>query len=162
MTEPHGAARVKVVFDLPREDDDWPPAGTEGLWAAPLPERGHVRLDNIPWFARDVALGDVFRVQADDGGVLRAVEKVAWSGACTVRLIVFRAGPLAGDLRLALDMFAPLGVDGEGVDQFGMVALSVPPAADLAAVKRLLDDGQADGSWEYEEGCVGDAWAAVG
>jgi hypothetical protein len=29
---------VKVRFLLPREDDGWPPAESEGLWAEPLGE----------------------------------------------------------------------------------------------------------------------------
>ena len=42
-----------------------------------------------------------------------------------------------------------------------MVALDVPPDVDLAAVKRLLREGTHAGWWEYEEGCIGDAWLAV-
>jgi hypothetical protein len=52
-------------------------------------------------------------------------------------------------------------VPGEGIEQYGMVALDVPPDADLAAVKRLLREGERDGWWEYEEGCTGDAWQAA-
>lgn len=162
MTERPDAEGVKVVFDLPRDDDGWPPVGTEAVWATRLPERDHVRLDNVPWFARNVAEGDVFRVRADNHGILWAVEKVAWSGYCTIRVIPWREGQLAGDRQRVLDMFAPFGVTGEGIAQFGMVALSVPPEADLGAVKRLLNDGQAGGWWDYEEGCIDDAWDAVG
>ncbi|MEU4744782.1 DUF4265 domain-containing protein [Actinosynnema sp. NPDC023658] len=161
MTEQWGDDRVKVVFDLPTDEDGWPPVGTEGLWAIPLPERDHVRLDNIPWFAPDVAAGDVVRVRADEDGVLRVVERVEWSGHCTIRLIVYRKGPLAGDRQRVLDMFAALGVEGEGLAQYGMVALDVPPEVDLAAVKRMLKDGKADEWWAYEEGCIGDAWEAA-
>lgn len=153
---------VRVVFELPSEDDDWPPVGTERLWAARLPERDHVRLANVPWFAKDVAEGDVFRIATDADGVVRPVAKVSWSGYRTIRLIPFRDGPLAGDRQRVLDLFAPLEVTGEGIEQFGMVALSVAPEADLGAVKRLLLDGEADGWWDYEEGCVDDAWFAAG
>jgi Domain of unknown function (DUF4265) len=52
-------------------------------------------------------------------------------------------------------------VPGEGIEQYGMVALDVPPDADLAAVKRLLREGERDGWWEYEESCTGDAWQAA-
>lgn len=160
MTE-HQQDRVKVRFELPQDEDGWPPLRSEGLWAAPLAEREHVRLDNVPWFALNVADGDVFRVSADDDGVMWAVERVSWSGNCTIRVIPFKDGPLAGDRQRVLDAFIPLGVSGEGIAEPGMVALSVPPDADLAAVKRALKDGEADGSWEYEEGCVGDEWRAA-
>ncbi|WP_319461400.1 hypothetical protein [Micromonospora sp. RTP1Z1] len=49
----------------------------------------------------------------------------------------------------------------EGVEQFEMVALDVPPRADMHAVKALVTAGEADGHWTFEEGCIGDAWAAI-
>jgi hypothetical protein len=153
--------RVKVVFDLPEEAGDWPRGRSEGLWGTPLPDSDHVRLDNIPFFVDGVALGDIFRVRLGEDGILHAVEKVAASGACTVRLVVLNNGPFAGDLSRALDLFAPLFVEGERADQYGMAALTIPPEADLAAVKNLLVGGVVDGWWEYEESCVGEAWRAA-
>jgi hypothetical protein len=78
-----------------------------------------------------------------------------------MRIIPFPNGALGGSRQRVLDAFAPLGVTGEGVQQFGMVALDVPPDIDLAAVKRLLREGSRAGWWEYEEGCIGDAWSAA-
>ena len=42
-------------------------------------------------------------------------------------------------------MFAPLGVTGEGLQQYGIVAFDVPPDADLRAVQRLLQRGEDEG-----------------
>jgi uncharacterized protein DUF4265 len=151
---------VRVRFQLPRDDDGWPPVASEGVWAVPL-DGDLVRLDNIPWFARNVASGDTFRVSTDSDGLLWATDKVEWSGNCTIRVISFQGGPLAGSLQAVLDAFARLGVDGEGLQQFGIVALSVSPAADLGAVRRLLRQGVEDGWWDYEEGCIGDAWLSA-
>ncbi|GIE75141.1 hypothetical protein Aph02nite_10910 [Actinoplanes philippinensis] len=148
---------VKVVFELQQDDDGWPPVGREGLWAVPV-TADTVRLDNTPWFARNVASGDLFRVHRSEDGQLVADERLEWSGNCTIRIIPFADGALGGSRQRVLDLFAPLGVTGEGLQQFGMVALDVPPDADLAAVKRQLRDGARDGWWDYEEGCVGDAW----
>lgn len=151
---------VKVIFELPQDDDGWPPAGSEGLWALPVTP-DVVRLDNTPFFVRGVATGDLIRVRRGDDGQLQADERLRWSGHCTIRIIVFRDGPLSGSRQQVLDKFAPLGVTGEGIEQFSMVALDVPPDADIAAVKRLLREGEHDGWWEYEEGCIGDAWEAT-
>lgn len=81
---------IKVIFELPRDDDGWPPAGSEGLWAVPV-------------------TSDVVRLEHRDGP------------------------PLSGSRQRVLDMFAPLGVTGEGIEQFSLVALDVPPDADIAA-----------------------------
>jgi hypothetical protein len=151
---------IKVIFELPQDDDGWPPAGSEGLWAVPVTP-DVVRLDNTPFFVRGVAAGDLIRVRRNDDGQLQADERLQWSGHCTIRIIVFRDGPLSGSPQRILDMFTPLGVTGEGIEQFSLVALDIPPDADIAAVKRLLREGERDGSWEYEEGCISDAWEAA-
>jgi Domain of unknown function (DUF4265) len=166
MDEPSPGGRtagqfVKVVFELPQDDDGWPPAGSEGLWAVPVTP-DVVRLDNTPFFVRGVAAGDLIRVRRGEDGQVRADERLQWSGHCTIRIIVFRDGPLGGSRQRVLDVFAPLGVTGEGIEQYRMVALDVPPDADIAAVKQLLRDGTRDGWWEYEEGCISDAWQAAG
>ncbi|WP_425526145.1 hypothetical protein [Streptomyces mirabilis] len=42
----------------------------------------------------------------------------------------------------------------EGIERFGMVALDVPPAADVAKVQRLLNHGVSEEWWDMEEGCT--------
>ncbi|MGW0806969.1 DUF4265 domain-containing protein [Nonomuraea sp. NPDC002799] len=153
------STHVRVVFELEQDEDGWPPAGSERLWATPAGP-GLVRLDNIPFFARGVACGDVVRVEADAEGTVWAKEVVEFSDNCTIRVVPDRNGDLEGDLITVLDLFAPLGVEGEGFERFGLVALNIPPAADLAGAKRLLVEGQ-DGWWDYEEGCVTEAWRVL-
>lgn len=60
-----------------------------------------------------------------------------------------------------LDAFKELGVDGEGIEQFGMVALDVPPTADLGKVQRLLDHRVAKEWWDMGEGCITAQWQAA-
>ncbi|MDX3757250.1 hypothetical protein [Streptomyces sp. AK02-04a] len=42
----------------------------------------------------------------------------------------------------------------EGIERFGMVALDVLPAADVAKVQRLLNHGVSEEWWDMEEGCI--------
>ncbi|MGW3337040.1 DUF4265 domain-containing protein [Streptomyces sp. NPDC001009] len=60
-----------------------------------------------------------------------------------------------------INAFRELGVGGEGMERFGMVALDVPPTADLAKVRRLLGNGVVKEWWDVEEGCITDRWRAV-
>lgn len=39
-----------------------------------------------------------------------------------------------------------------------MVALDIGPDAPIASVKSLLAQGETDGRWYYEEGCVTEEW----
>ncbi|MFJ3839817.1 DUF4265 domain-containing protein [Streptomyces sp. NPDC090054] len=57
---------------------------------------------------------------------------------CTIRLIVLRDNGSGADRQKVLNTFAELGVGGEGS---GMVALDVPPEANLAKGQRFLDHG---------------------
>jgi hypothetical protein len=158
MTEA-GTNHVKVHFHLEIEDD-WPPAGVESLWAVDQGD-GTVKLDNVPWFVRGVACGDVLAVSPDEEGVLWAGDVVRPSENCTIRLIVLREGGSGAARQSVLNAFHRLGVWGEGIERFGMVALDVPPTSDLVQVQRLLNHGVAKSWWEMEEGCVTAQWRAL-
>jgi hypothetical protein len=159
-TAQRGDQFVKVVFELPRDKDGWPPAASEGLWAIPV-SPDVVRLDNTPFFVRGVAAGDLIRVHREADGQLRAAARLQWSGHCTIRITVpgrpARRIPAAGPGHVA-----PLGATGEGIERYAMVALDIPPGAQIAAIRSLLLQGQRDGWWEYEEGCIGPAWQTAG
>jgi hypothetical protein len=141
-------------------EGNWPPASVESLWAVDLGD-GTVQLDNIPWFVRGVAREDVVATETDEEGVCWAGGVVRASENCTIRLIVLRDGGSGPARQSVLDAFHALGVCGEGLEQFRMVALDVPPTADLVKVRRLLDHGVAQEWWHMEEGCVTARWRAA-
>jgi hypothetical protein len=156
----NGLDFVRIRFKLARDAEGWPAVESEGLWCEPLGDDRY-RVDNTPWFVRNLAADDVVRALAGEDGVLWATEKIQWSGRLTVRIIPLDNGPLRGDRQAVLDTFSPLDVTGEGVEQYGMVALDVPPDADLRSIKDALRAGESDGRWEFEEGCISDAWVAL-
>ncbi|MFI8007035.1 DUF4265 domain-containing protein [Streptomyces sp. NPDC086010] len=101
------------------------------------------------------------QVQPDDGGVLWAGETVEPSQSCTIRLIVLKDDGAAAALQSVLEVFNRLGTTGESIEWFGMVALDVPPQADLLGIRELLEHGEAEEWWHWEEGCVAAAWEAT-
>jgi hypothetical protein len=149
---------VKVRFALDRDKSGWPPAESEGLWAQPVGS-GKFRLDNTPWFVRGVAADDVVVAKPDDAGVLWFVELAERGDRVVVRVIPRPDGPLYGDRQAVVDAFSPLGISGEGMaTPVNMVAFDIGPEAPFASVKDLLERGEADGWWDYEEGCVTERW----
>ncbi|MDX3641712.1 DUF4265 domain-containing protein [Streptomyces sp. MB09-02B] len=160
MTTIKGEAndRVRVVFPL-EQDQGWPPVASERLWAVPV-DVDLVRIDSVPWFVCDLSLNDIVRTRTVAHGVLEAAEKVSWSGNCTVRIIPFGSGKFSADPQRIIDLFSALGVQSEVIEQFGIIALNVPPAVDIAKVKGLLIRGFESDWWDYEESCIGDAWEA--
>ncbi|MGY4645192.1 DUF4265 domain-containing protein [Cellulomonas sp. URHB0016] len=149
-----------VLFDLAVQDG-WPPVSGERVWAYELGD-DRFRIDNVPWFVRDIAVGDVVLAHAPDpGSHPKFVRVLEPSDHITIRIVCFRSGPLAGELQPVIDAFTPYGIEAEGVTQHGLVALDVPPTAPLELVHRRLLDGAADGSWEWEEGRITPAWEAA-
>lgn len=151
---------VKVHFRMDIDTDGWPPASVESLWAVDLGD-GTVRLDNTPWFVRGVASGDIIRVEVDDEGVRWAGDTVQSSENCTIRLIVLKDGGSGAARQSVLKIFHSLGTTGEGIEQYWMVALDVPPTADLPKIHKLLVHGAAKEWWHWEEGCVTAAWRHI-
>jgi hypothetical protein len=149
---------VKLCFELEREDEDWPPVRTENVWARPVGDDEY-ELDNIPWFARGVAIGDRVRAFRDDDGVLTFRDKVAWSGRYTIRVIPTAEGSSREQIEEVIAAFHPLGAECEGgLPAFKIVALDIPPTARLSEIKALLEQGEAEGRWGWEEGCVDEGW----
>ena len=109
----------------------------------------HFRLERCGW---TTLRGDGYRW---------AGETVRGSENCTIRLIVVRDGGSAAARQTVLETFHRLGTTGEGIERFRMVALDVPPDADLPRIRKLLEHGEAEGWWHWEEGCVTTAWRAA-
>ncbi|QIY71640.2 DUF4265 domain-containing protein [Streptomyces sp. RLB1-33] len=86
---------------------------------------------------------------------------VRGSGNCSIRLIVLCEGGSGAARQSVINAFRELGVDGEGFERFRMVALDVPPTADLAKVQRLLNHGVVKEWWHMEKGCVTAEWRAA-
>ena len=81
---------VKLIIPLEQDEDGYPPAGSERLWALQV-EEGRYKLDNIPFFARDLALGDIVSAVPEEGaeeGVLRYHQVLQHSGHSTFRILV--------------------------------------------------------------------------
>ncbi len=146
------ADQVQVYFRFDRSAR-WPPVPSEGLAAVPAGE-GTYRLLEVPFFVRNVALDDVVAAEPDSSAVLWAAERVRWAGHQTLRV-----NPRPPTTTAAvLAEFGALGLSGEELEEYVLVALDVPPATPAGPVKDLLLAGRADGRWWYEEACIGPAW----
>src|SRR5690242_3050789 len=84
MTEENFA---KIRFNIPPGTGGWPPVSSELLWGRCTGENGRYAIDNIPFFATDINLGDVVEVTPENGQLLfsRVVRR---SGHSTIRLLL--------------------------------------------------------------------------
>ena len=140
--------RVKIAFRLERDEDGYPPADWETMWAAPV--GGDLfRLDSIPFFAGLVSCDDLVRASPREGMLLfDAVVEIG--GHSTIRVIAFR-DEMVPALRAEL---ARLGCSTELSHVPNLFAVDVPPDVAYEGVIERLAGHAAEGAIDYEQSCI--------
>ena len=136
---------VKVLFEIPGPDGS---CEVESLWALPT-DRGY-RIDNIPFYAKEVAYNDIVAAVADESGALCFQHLVEAAGHSTVRLWFARDADVQG----VRDTLRQLGCASE-LDLARLVAVDVPPSVPYSEIRRYLDVQEAARVFEYQEACLG-------
>lgn len=141
--------QVKIRFGFTNSNGE---TETETMWT--LKCAGGYRINNIPFYATELAFGDVIRAEPDEGGVLWYTDLISPSGHSTIRLW-FSDEQQVSSARARLKQ---LGCGSEVSDLPRLLAVDVPASVDYGtAVKAFLDEGERDGVFEYEEACLGSA-----
>ncbi len=148
MTSSRADGLVKVVVKLEKDEDDYPPVDYEGLWALPVGE-GLFQIDNVPFFARGIAHGDIVSATFEQQE-LRFQEVVRPSGHSTLRLIIYDEK----DIPSVRALLEELGCSIERSHIPGLISVDVPPTVSLAVLRKILDEGEAQERWGYEEACL--------
>jgi hypothetical protein len=141
---------VKVIFDLSKDNG---PDATETLWAERVGD-STFRLRNVPVFAYGFSEQDTVKVEDRDGSLF-VTGAEARGGHSTYRVYL---PTNTTDEKFALDWkpLENLGCTYERANR-RIVAIDVPPSADVYAVYTVLEYGEKDGCWEFEEGHCGHA-----
>lgn len=140
------SSHKKVRFEFENAE-----GGTEveSMWAIERAE-GY-EIDNIPFYVKSIACGDIVSARADDRGQLCFSGLIKASGHSTIRLLFSReedVGAVREELRRR-------GCSSEVSDICRLVAVDVPPEVNYEALKVFLDDGERDDHFGYEEACLG-------
>jgi hypothetical protein len=138
---------VKIVFEIERDEDGYPPEKYESIWASELGGKLY-KIDNIPFFVRGVCCEDVVTATICDGE-LRFQTVVRRSENSTVRLIIYDLN----EVEAVRSRIRALGCDVEGTGIPGLLAVNVPRTAMLETM-RFIKSGFDQNLWDYEEGCL--------
>ena len=140
---------VKIVFRL--SENQHHGHGAETIWAEKLVD-GRYRLDNSPFYVYGVSYGDIV-IAKPEQGQLTFSSVAGRGGHSTYRL--FLANELGEEgFKKHWEVFAKQGCSYEGATK-RLIAIDVPPEADIYTVYKLLEKGEALGVWEFEEGYCG-------
>jgi hypothetical protein len=138
--------RVKLLIEVPSDKPGH--VEIESIWA--LPEAGAFRVDNIPFYAKGIAVGDVVSA-AERNGAHYFDRVLVPSGHSTIRILFSDDGIIQNtrnDLR-------SIGCESEISDIPTLIAVDIPPTVSYENLKLYLDKGEAEGKWEYQEACLG-------
>lgn len=139
-------ARVKVEFPF---SDSAGNSEIETMWT--VARDGGYELDNIPFHVKELALGDVVSASESSDGRLRFAGLLEAKRHSTVRLW-FASDR---DVLRVRDDLKRMGCASEGSELPRLVAVDVPPSVSYATVQAYLDEGEAAGTFEYQEACLG-------
>jgi hypothetical protein len=138
---------VKVLFLLEQDESGYPPVTVESLWAIPGP--GGYELDNIPFYARGIALGDFVGVARGLDGGLEFDRVIRRGGHSTYRIWLRQRR--ADDPQYTIAQLREQGLIIES-DSTGLLAVDVPPSVSLERTEALLFAGEDSGRWGLQEG----------
>lgn len=140
------SARVKLRFPFTNADGE---GETEAMWA--LKRDDGYELDNIPFYVKELALGDVVSAHAEADGTLWFSELVRPSGHSTIQLWFSNEQ----DVQSIRDALKRMGCASEVSELPRLVAVDVPSNVPYAKVKEFFDQAEQAGTFEYQEACLG-------
>ena len=146
--------QTKLEVELP--ESDWHNYGSETLWATPI-EGDIYQIDNVPVFAYGLACGDKVRVVIEEGRGFPIVEEVVSGGGhSTYRLMMpnQRGAENNPEFDKYWKPLEEIGCSFEGYDAT-VIAIDVPPQTDIYKAYNLLQAGEDNEVWSFEEGHCG-------
>jgi|SRR5579859_2400414 len=141
--------RVKVYFELPEEEDGYPPDRVESLWAEQVGPR-EFKIANIPIYVRGIGSGDVVAAYSDDEGELHFKELLRSSGNSVFRLYVFDEREVPALRRMLRD----LGYESEQSYVPNLVAVEIPANKPIHPFLDLIVKQAKDNHLEYQEAAL--------
>lgn len=151
---------VKVRFEL--DWRDWHGCPVETLWAAFVsgdPDRRKLRLENSPFHATGVSYDDIVKAKpTEDPMVCQFEEVIARGGHSTYMLLVEEKEEEPPRFRFYWNLLKEKGCSYESahlelsIGKRLLLSVDVPPSADLFETFEVLQRGEADGVWMFQEG----------
>ena len=138
----------KITFRL---EDDWHKQATETVWASKLSD-GKYRIENVPFYAKGVSHGDIVKANVE-GDTLLFSEIVEKSKHSTYRIYLM---PEISKERFkeVWNSLQVIGCTYEKADK-NLYAVDVPPDTNIYKAYELLEKGEKEGIWDFEEGDCG-------
>jgi hypothetical protein len=146
--------KVRVKLDV----SDWHGHGSETLWAEPISENEQrvLQIKNSPFFAKDINNLDVVKAKFPENDVVGDfIEVIERGGHSTYMLLI---PPAETRILSYWSMLEGLGCSYESmridlsIGRRLLYSVDVPPTTDIREVYEILERGQDQGVWMFQEG----------
>ena len=138
-------SRQKVFF-VQKTDTGYE---TEGIWCKQKGE--FFEIDNIPFVAKNLSLGDVIAAEFDEKERVHYFDSIITeSGNSTIRI---RVGE-QNSIELIRKQLGDFGCETEVFLSRNIIAVNIKKETDYSIIKNFLEKGEFDGKWDYEESCL--------
>jgi hypothetical protein len=140
---------VKIFLKLVCEDG-YPPVSTESVWAKKI-SPGTYKIDNIPFYSKEVCLGDdIGAISGYDGeAIFQRIKKPSQNS--TIRIIFFETKENC--IKDIIDHLSELGCSWEGNGK-RFFAINIPIEVDLDVVLNYINYFSEAGLLDYEYGLL--------
>jgi hypothetical protein len=121
---------------------------TESVWATKIGD--YYRIDNIPFFAKNIAPGDIVAVE-EDGDELYFDSLIEASGNSVVRIVLYNEKDI---LRITKELEL-MSCNWEGSHLPKLISVEIPKGIPYDKVKEYFEKGSLENVFDYEEACLG-------
>ncbi|WP_316835069.1 DUF4265 domain-containing protein [Pedobacter nutrimenti] len=144
MSTIDGFVKIKFTYTFDEGYEDQ----IESMWATPCGL--NYKLENIPFYVKEFALGDVICTKTCDGE-LYVDDLVEESGSSTIQIVFFEK-TIVQKTRQELKV---LGCDSEISDKPHLIAVDVPKSVNYKnSIVPYLENGFRQDLWDYQEACL--------
>ena len=123
--------KVKFALDI---EDEWPPVSSESIWCEKVGE--NYKALNAPFFIPNLAYGDIFTAVPDSVNQhVFEFEVIKQSGHSLIWLM----NTTKIEISEKLEGISELGCKYEGFPAFNLIAIDVPPNANVHALDLIVE-----------------------
>ena len=122
---------------------------TESIWCQV--DGDNFIIDNIPFVAKRISLGDVIKAEFDQvEGRYYFEDFVSISGNTTVKIFVYHDAIIESTRK----WLSNSGCESEVLQVRSIVAVNIPKSVSYIPIKAFFEMGEQKGQWVYEESCL--------
>lgn len=139
----------KIVMDL--DSSDWHGYTTETVWAERL-SNDLFRIRNVPFYAKELSVEDVVSTEYRDGNY--HLKFITQRGGHSTYRIFLEESIINEVFKQYWNPLEKIGCTYEK-GKGRLIAVDVPPQANIYETYKFLENGEQNNIWEFEEGHCG-------